>query len=253
MAGRVYPSAWRNRWSSKEVGTTDIRFDRPLYPIPEAARLVGVRVTTLRNWVTGYERASGERRIKAEPVVDLTVPEPAAGLSFINLIEVLALDRFREAGVSLQKVRKALRYVEAELGTTHALASQLTLTDGVDLFWKFQELEQDPDLHIINITRGGQKVFAEVISAYLRQIEWGTDRFAERWWPEAGRGEVVVDPRKGFGAPTIASTGIRTEDVFQRFEAGESVQPLAEDFGVTIGQVEAAIRAEAGFLERLAA
>lgn len=96
---------------------------------------------------------------------------------------MLALDRLREAGVSLQEVRKALRYVGAELGTAHALASQPMLTDGVDLFWKFQEREQDPDLHIVNIPRGGQKAFAEVISAYLREIEWGTDRFAERGGP----------------------------------------------------------------------
>jgi uncharacterized protein (DUF433 family) len=192
------------------------------------------------------------RFLQAEPVIDLTVRDPREGLSFINLIEVLALDRFREAGVSLQKVRRALRYVEAELGTTHALASQTILTDGIDLFWKSQEREHDLDLHIVNITRGGQKAFPEVISAYLREIEWGTDTFAELWWPDVGRREVVVDPRKGFGAPTIAPTGIRTEDVFQRFEAGESVLSLAEDYGLTVVQVEAAIRAEAGFLERFA-
>jgi uncharacterized protein (DUF433 family) len=195
---------------------------------------------------------SGGRRVTAEPVVDLTLLDPTDGLSFINLIEVLALGRFRDAGVSLQKVRKGLRYVEAELGTAHALANQQILTDGIDLFWKFQEQEPDQDLHIVNISRGGQKAFPDVISSYLRELEWGTDRFAERWWPEAGRREVVVDPRKGFGAPTIASTGIRTEDVFQRFNAGESVLSVAEDYGLSIGQVEAAIRAETGF-ERLAA
>jgi uncharacterized protein (DUF433 family) len=214
---------------------------------------VGVRPATLRTWILGYERVSGGRPVQADPVVDLTIRDPRDGLSFINLIEVLALDRFRAAGVSLQKVGKALRYVESELGTPHALARQTILTDGIDLFWKFQERQQDLDLHVVNITRGGQKAFPEVISAYLREIEWGTDRFAKRWWPEVGRREVVVDPRKGYGAPTIAPTGIRTEDVFQRFEAGESFLSLAEDFGLTIGQVEAAIRAEAGFLERLAA
>lgn len=235
------------------VETTDIRFDRPLYPVSEAARLAGIKTTTLRSWLKGYERVQGSRRVEAPPVLDLTVATPTDGLSFINLIEVVALGRFREAGVSLQKVRKALRYVEAELGATHTLASQLILTDGADLFWKYQQREQDPEPHIVNISRGGQKVFPQVVANYLREIEFGTDRFAERWWPEVGHREVVVDPAKGFGAPTIATTGIRTEDVFQRFEAGECVLPLAEDFGLTVGQVEAAIRAEAGFLERLAA
>lgn len=233
--------------------TTDIRFDRPLYPVSEAARLAGIKATTLRSWLKGYERVQGGHLVEAPPVLDLTVAMPADGISFINLIEVVALGRFRKAGVSLQKVRKVLRYVEAELGATHALASQQILTDGADLFWKYQQREQDPELHVVNISRGGQKVFPAVVTSYLREIEFGTDRFAERWWPEVGRREVVVDPAKGFGAPTIATTGIRTEDVFQRFEAGESVTSLAEDFGLNLGQVEAAIRAEAGFLDRLAA
>ena len=51
----------------------------------------------------------------------------------------------------------------------------------------------------------------------------------------------------------IARTGIRTEDVFLRFSAGEPISELAEDYGLTLDQAEAAIRAEAQFLEPLAA
>ena len=67
------------------------------------------------------------------------------------------------------------------------------------------------------------------------------------------RAFVVVDPRRAFGSPVIAGTGIRTEDVFLRFSAGEPLSELAEDYGLTRDQTEAAIRIEAQFLEPLAA
>ena len=63
---------------------------------------------------------------------------------------------------------------------------------------------------------------------------------------------MVVDPRRAFGSPMIAGTGIRTEDVFLRFSAGEPLSELADDYGSTRDQAEAAIRAEAQFLEPLA-
>jgi uncharacterized protein (DUF433 family) len=51
----------------------------------------------------------------------------------------------------------------------------------------------------------------------------------------------------------VAGTGIRTEDVFLRFAAGEPLSDLAEDYGLTLDQTEAALRAEAQFLGPLAA
>ena len=81
---------------------------------------------------------------------------------------------------------------------------------------------------------------------YLREMEWGKDSFATRWWPgsEPGEGAVVVDPRRAFGAPVITGTGIRTEDVFARFSAGEPLTDLVDDYGLTLAQVEAALRLE---------
>lgn len=61
---------------------------------------------------------------------------------------------------------------------------------------------------------------------YLREVEWGEDRLAERWWPgssSARGGIVVVDPNRSFRAPVIAGTRIRAEDQFGRFSAGESI------------------------------
>jgi uncharacterized protein (DUF433 family) len=226
---------------------TDPRLDVALYALPEAARLGRLPRRTLANWVNGYRYPAGGRTLRAKPVVVPVAEGPT--LSFVNLMEVLTLHGFRKAGVPMQRVRKALDYAAKEIDVTHMLASELLLTDGKELFWRFQAKGEGE--HLVNLTRGGQKVFPEAVLRYLRQMEWGKDRVATRWWPDANarEGLVVVDPRRSFGAPVIAGTGIRTEDVFQRFSAGEPLEDLSEDYGLTRAQAEAAIRIEARFLQ----
>ena len=230
----------------------DVRFDLGLYTVPEAARLAGIPSRTLTNWVHGYRYPAGGRVAKARPVIR---PPGRDALSFVNLVEVLALAGYREAGVPMQRVRKALDYAARLMEEPHILASERLLTDGKELFWRYQERSREGGPDLVNLSRQGQKVFPEAVMRYLRQIEWASDRFALRWWPgsETGEGPVVVDPRRAFGAPVIARTGIRTEDLFSRFRAGEPIQELAKDYGVDLGAVEAAIRIEAGFLEAAAA
>jgi uncharacterized protein (DUF433 family) len=233
--------------------TDDPRFDRALYALPEAARLLRVPRQTLRNWALGYGYPRGAGPIFATPVI-LTPGEERA-LSFANSVEGLTLVGFREIGVPMQRVRKALTYARDQAETPHLLASERLLSDGLDLFWEFQE-RSGGSPHLVNMSKGGQKAFPEAVMRYLREVEWGRDRFADRWWPgaaEAGLGAVVLDPRRSFGAPVVAGTGIRVEDLFGRFSAGESIAELAADYGLDGAQVESAIRLEASLLEPLAA
>lgn len=225
----------------------DPRVDVGLYSISEGARLARLPHATLRNWVAGYSYPAGDKAVRAKPVI--RVNNKQRDLTFVNLVEVVALSGFRQAGVSMQRVRKALDYAERHVGATHLLANERILTDGVDLFWEYQERHRE-DTHLVKISSEGQKVFPETVMRYLREMDWGSDSIVARWWPERKRGSrglVVVDPRRAFGAPVVAGTGVRTEDVFDRFQAGESIQDLIDDYGLTSAQVEAAVRLETLF------
>jgi uncharacterized protein (DUF433 family) len=56
---------------------------------------------------------------------------------------------------------------------------------------------------------------------------------------------VVLDPRIRFGRPTVAGSGTPTDVLFERYQAGDSVADLVEDYGLTTAEVEEAIRYEA--------
>lgn len=240
----------------KEVfALSDPRFDVGLYSVTEAARMARLPSGTLWNWVRGYPYPTRAGRARAKPVLQARREDDRPALTFVNLMEAVALAGFRQTGVSMQRVRRALEYARKAMGEDHPLASQRILSDGRDLFWEYQE-RRDPDVHLVNLVRGGQKVFPEAVERYLREVEWGQDHYAARWWPGAPKaraGAVVVDPKRAFGAPVVAGTGIRTEDVFDRFSAGEPMDELAKDYGLNLAQIEAAIRAEARFLEPIRA
>jgi hypothetical protein len=81
----------------------------PAYTLPEAAGYVDMPVTTLRAWVRGISYPTERGRKRSDAI--LVLPDPRTPLlSFTNLIEAFVLNSIRKRyGVSLQKVRKALR------------------------------------------------------------------------------------------------------------------------------------------------
>jgi uncharacterized protein (DUF433 family) len=55
---------------------------------------------------------------------------------------------------------------------------------------------------------------------------------------------VVLDPKIRFGRPTVAGRGVPTDSLFERYQAGDAVTDLADDYGLTPGEVDEAIRYE---------
>jgi uncharacterized protein (DUF433 family) len=57
-----------------------------------------------------------------------------------------------------------------------------------------------------------------------------------------GYHDVVCDPLRSFGRPIFTRGGVRVEEVLSRFQAGESIDELTAEFGVTVGDIEDALR-----------
>lgn len=214
----------------------------PAYPLSEAARLVGVPLSTASAWTRGREYPAGGRPRKAQPVIE-TDDSEGRYLSFRNLVElhVLAAIR-RQYGVSLQNTRKAVEFMRRRLRTEHPLASQRMLTDGRDLL-----VRHGSDL--LNVSRGGQ-VEMEIVQSFLDRIEFGRSGALLRLFPfttteiENDPRAVVIDPRVQFGRPCLRDTGIPTEVIADRFLAGETIESIAADYEVEPRRVEEAIRYE---------
>ncbi len=214
--------------------TADVRF-APTYDLAATGRYLHLPASTVRNWFCG---ANGRPQ-----VLDRADPE-LPFVSFIGLTEAHVLSSIRLIHrISLQKIRGAVDYLQETLGSEHPLLEFKFKTDGVDLF--VEELG-----HLLNASKSGQAAMREIVELYLERIDWDDRHLPRRLYPfsQSDRGTdpraIVIDPNVSFGRPTIASSGVTTAAVAERFKAGESVASLAGDFGSTTAEIEAAIRSE---------
>lgn len=207
----------------------------PAYTIAEAAQWLGMPPSTVRAWTLGQ----GE----FQPVVEIA-DRASKGLSFRNLVELHVLAAIRRRhNVSLQRVRRAVEFIETRLGVTHPLSSTRMLTDGTDLL-------VDACGDILNVSRSGQVEMREILEAYVKRIEHDPGGVPARLYPFTRKDvlhdprSVVIDPLVEFGRPCLTATGIPTLEVADRYKAGESIQSIADDYGRTREQIEEAIRYE---------
>ncbi|MFN2497032.1 MAG: hypothetical protein ABR608_14175 [Pseudonocardiaceae bacterium] len=226
------------------------RFGTPLYTVSEAARYLDVPVSTLATWTHGYRRRrAGRREIVGVPVLTALPKTGLRGPSipFVGLAEGLVLTAMRRSGVPLQRIRPALARLEEQFGLQHALASKRLYTDGAEVLFDYAETGEDPTaaraVRDLVVVRNDQRVFNEIVEAYLRRLDFGADGYARLiHLPAYEIADVVVDPTRGFGQPIFARGGARLEDALALFRAGESLDIVAEEYGIPRGQLEDAVR-----------
>jgi len=217
--------------------------EMPLYTAAEAARYLRLPASTVRAWSfgQGYRVKEGQRQFKA--VISIADAK-ARRMSFLNLVELLVLAAIRkDHHVELKQVRRAIEFLRKKFPSAHPLADHQFQTNGIDLF-----VEKYGDL--LNISQDGQIAMKEVIQQYLKLVERDASgvpfklhlpRRADAPEPLAA---VVIDPERGYGRPVLDGRGIRTEVVIERFEAGESIASLADDYGLSVPVIEDILRSQ---------
>jgi uncharacterized protein (DUF433 family) len=208
----------------------------PRYAVGEAALYLRLPRATLKTWVHGRVDQNGRQ---AEAVIKL--PASSGLLSFQNLVEAHVLGAIRrQHGVSLQRVRKALRFVQRKIQQPHPLITVEFQTDGVDLFVK--ELGR-----LINASGAGQTEIDEAIRKSLARIDRDEEGVASRLFPfvRGTDGEpkvILMDPKLSFGKPVIVETGIPVSVIVGRYRAGEDPNAIASDYSIPTDHVNDAIR-----------
>lgn len=217
--------------------------DVATYNVTEAARYLRIPPATLRSWVKGqrYKTSHGEERF--HPVIRLAVPEQNL-LSFNNVVEAHILRSLRTRHtVSLQNVRKALTYASDEMRIERPLLSGKLRTTAGDLFLDYY-------YELVNLSKSGQLAVRRFFREHLERVQF-KDELPVRLYPfvitgpERESRNVVIDPHVSFGRPMIADVGVTTGVVARRYNAGESLSDLVDDYGLTEEQVEDAVLFEA--------
>lgn len=224
-------------------GGTDPR-NIPAYSITSASRYLLIPANTIRSWTVGRRYPTKKGANLFAPLINIPNKKPRL-LSFTNLVEVHILRAIRKQHqIQLDKVRIALDYVEEQFNVPHPLLEyQRFRTDGVDLF-----IERYGSL--INASQKGQIELRDSFNTHLDRIEPDDTGLAIKLYPFTKNSDkdsprlVVIDPRVSFGRLVVAGTGITARILWERFQAGESIEYLAKDYNCTPDKIEEAIRYE---------
>ena len=212
-----------------------------MYGLSEAARYVHLPAATLRSWVEGrtYRLADGGQGHSA-PLIE----RPDAGdakLSFNNVVEAHVLRALRvEHHVPMGHVRRALDYAEKEFGMDRLLIREELLAAPGEVFLRTYG-------QLLSLSRAGQFAMEQVLEAYLRRVVRDPRGLPVRLYPFTSPGTrddnrvVAIDPRLSYGRPSIERKGISTAILAERLNAGETVQDLADGYGLTEEEVTEAI------------
>ena len=198
----------------------------PSYLRAEAARLADVHSVTVSRWQHGY---ATEGR-KLTPV--FTRPKAyRTPLSYLELVEVLVVASFRKHGIPLQRIRKAHSYLSHMFKVSYPFAQLQLKTSGPNILKELIDTEAWELSSLVVANQAGQLVWPEMVDARLAQFEYEYD-LALRWFPNGKDGPIMIDPRISFGTPIVRSAGIATWVLRERYEAGESLDDLEDDFQV---------------------
>lgn len=212
-----------------------------LYSVPEAARLTRVSVGKIRRWIKGYSFRKGESIRHSDAVWqgEIKPIDDKLALSFRDLLELRFVDAFIRAGVSWRTMRRAHGKAQEELGTTHPFCSNRIATDGKSILMR--QAEEDSDEALINLVTD-QREFSRIVADFLKELEFSGNDII--WWPLGKRRQILVDPRRNFGQPTVARSGVPAQTLARSVRANSSQELVARWYEVQPDEVRDAVEFE---------
>ena len=192
----------------------------PAYRISDAARYSDVAPQTVTHWHHGDGQFGPA----------LPGHQKRQHLSYLQLVEIAFVATFRKLGVSLQRIRKARSYAGQVLNAEYPFAEYKWLTEGHHAMLDLIDVDVDASFGSLVVGDArGQIAWQELVGARFAQFDYEED-LALKWHVRGRDNPVVIDPRSSFGAPTVG--GVPTWVLRGRWNAGESVSDIEDDFGL---------------------
>ncbi|MFA5547424.1 MAG: DUF433 domain-containing protein [Porticoccaceae bacterium] len=207
--------------------------DMPAYGVVEAARYLRVPYFVLYSWLRPAVVASNHG---SEPKPLIVRPQGSSQLSFWNLVEGHVLKALlRSHNIPVAEIRQAISYAEQDCGISRLLISEFEVGARQIFIKRIGQL--------ISLGRGGQLAMEKVLDRYIERITYRNNQ-AVSLDPFVYDGDsrfVKISPDFAFGKPVIASAGVSTYVIAERFELGEDKKDIADDYGIKEAEVEEAI------------
>ena len=192
-----------------------------IYSVPQAAAIVErhreISRAQIRRWIT----------VVKPPTQSAST---TTTIDFLDLIGLEMVCRFRDTGVSLQKVRRVLEGLRTRFpDIRHPLAEESFYTDGSNVWFESHGHAEE----IIG-RRVGQRAITSAIKTFAEEIRFIDGRAAS--WDVADW--IEINPRICFGAPVVAGTRIPVRSIVASL-AVDPPEEVARGFNLSMTRVKA--------------
>ena len=155
------------------------------------------------------------------------------------MLELRFVDAFRQHGVSWRAIRTASRRTAELLGCDHPFSMRKFLTDGKTIVARIAHEEDEPELIDLVTT---QYAFDRIISPLLYEgLDFSRGDTATRWWPQAKKRSIVIDPQRNFGKPILDKYNIPTATIAATYRGNKSYKKVAQWFEIDPASVKDAV------------
>jgi len=203
----------------------------PSYHVQEAARYARTTPKTIRNW-----------QGQGDLVQAIAARDPKLSLSYMQLIEVAVVAAFRRSGIKLRDIKAARDWLATTFKSEYPFVQFDFKRRGRELLVDYAKASRKRGKgQLISPSKGGQLVWEPMVGDLLSDFEYDNN-IALRWHVIGREEPIIIDPRVSFGAPNIR--GVPTWILKGRWEAGESVSEIADDFDLKPALVADALKFE---------
>jgi uncharacterized protein (DUF433 family) len=211
--------------------------DREMFAEAEAARLLRLPPSTLHYWLEG-----GERRGKTYQPILRVERTGTRVVTWAEFVEAGLLRGYRKHQVPMAQLRHFIDDLRQQYGVPYPLAHHQPFVSGKQLVLAAQEAAGlDGEFWLVTYA-GSQLILTPPSQSFVERVTWDGD-VAASWRPhDDPQSPVVMTPDVRFGRPAIK--GISTDVVREHDDAGESVEEIAEAFGIDADDVRWALAYE---------
>jgi uncharacterized protein (DUF433 family) len=215
LASSAPEEAWRGR----------LRI--PHYQVGEAARYAQLATATIVSW---QQSVVSPREFGKE-------------LSYLQLIEVAVVSAMRRGGIRLNEIRATRAFMQDRFKAENPFAEYRFKHDGKSLWLSDTDI---PGLkgrrgQLIRTGQQGQLAWASIVGR-LNEFRYEREGIVVKWRVGGERSAVAIDPRISYGSPSVR--GVPTWILKGRWDAGEVLREISDDFGLKDREVSDALKFE---------
>lgn len=161
-------------------------------------------------------------------------------INFFALIEFYTYYHLRADGFTSAQIKKLHNVLSKDLKTAYPFAS-ISVKTPVERNSK-SKIWYDFMGNLYKGDGSNKSYIPSFIEPFIKQIEYGDNLIAKRFYPIKDTKNVVVDPLHQFGQPVINGTNLQTKTISNLYTAGETKRNISILYDITEEQVNDAIR-----------